>query len=222
MARMETLIGGTEQVRPSWRGRLHTWAFAVSPVLAAAFVWRADGGGAKAAVAVYAATMTLVFGTSAAYHRLARSPRARAVMQRLDHSMIYALIAGTYVPICLLALPLSWGIPVLCVVAAGAVTGMVLKLTAFHRRGARVVAATLYPVLGWIAVVASPVMVTHLTPAELGLIVAGGLSYTAGAIVFGRKRPDPWPRTFGYHEIWHAFTVLAAGCFAGVVWLVSA
>jgi hemolysin III len=136
-------------------------------------------------------------------------------MQRLDHSMIYILIAGTYVPLCLVALPPQWGIPMLVIVGSGALLGVVLKLTAFH--SARYVSYALYPLLGWAAVIAFPVLADHLTGLQLSLVVLGGLAYTIGIPVLFVRRPDPWPRHFGYHEIWHAFTVIAAGLhFAAV------
>lgn len=204
--------------RPRWRGRLHTWAFLAAIPGGVFLLLQADGPLPVTATAVYVVSVLALFGTSASYHTLARSPRARQVMQRLDHSMIYVLIAGTYTPLALVALPQAWGIPVLCVVWAGAVCGMVLKLAAFDRSGR--VGYVLYPVLGWTAVVAFPVMVTHLSVAQLVLIVAGGLLYTIGIPVLVRKRPDPWPATFGYHEVWHGFTVLAGACHFAAIALV--
>lgn len=193
---------------PLWRGRAHAITFFLAVPAGIVLVLAASGAAARAAAAIYAATVLLVFGTSAAYHRLARTPRARAIMQRLDHSMIYLLIAGTYVPICLLALPVTWGIPLLSVVGAGAVLGIVLKLLAFHR--ARWLGFALYPILGWAAVAAAPVLVHHLTPLQLVLIVAGGIAYTVGFPVLLTRWPDPWPKVFGYHEVWHTFTIVAA------------
>lgn len=153
--------------------------------------------------------MLLAFGTSAAYHRLAVGGRARTVMQRLDHVMIYVLIAGTYVPVCIVALPGAWGIPLLCAVGACGITGAVLKLTAFDR--AVVLSHALYPLMGWAAVAVAPVLFDSLSPLQFGLILAGGVAYTLGFPVLIARRPDPWPRTFGYHEVWHSFTVVAAG-----------
>jgi hemolysin III len=206
--------------RPSWRGVLHSWAFFVIIPAGVMLVAIADGAAATAASAVYVASLLLLFGTSASYHRLARSPRARAVMQRLDHSMIYVLIAGTYVPLCIVALPRSWGIPLLCVVGVGALVGMVLKLAAFGRF--RWLSYALYPALGWVSVAAAPVLVVHLSALEITLVGAGGVAYTVGIPVLARRRPDPWPRTFGYHEVWHSFTVVAAGLhFAAVAAVVA-
>lgn len=206
--------------RPAWRGKLHAWAFFLAIPAGIALILIADGAAATAGASIYAATLLALFGTSAAYHRLAHSPRARQFMQRLDHAMIYLLIAGTYVPLCLVALPRSWGIPILAVVGAMALIGVVMKLTAFHR--IQWVSYSLYPVMGWTAVVAAPALVQHLTGAQLALILAGGLAYTAGFPVLLVRRPDPWPTTFGYHEVWHLCVVVAAGLhFAAIVNVVA-
>lgn len=168
----------------------------------------ADGAAGRTAASIYYASLLAVFGTSAAYHRLAHTPRARMIMQRLDHSMIFLLIAGTYVPICVVALPVRWGVPILSVVAGLGLIGMVMKLSG--RRRFHVWASALYLIVGWTAVAAAPALVDHLTAAQLGLVVAGGVAYTAGFPVLMLRRPDPWPRTFGYHEIWHTCTIVAA------------
>ncbi len=194
--------------RPVWRGRLHTWAFAAAIPAGIALIAVSDRAAARVAASIYAASLLLLFGTSASYHRLAKSPRARQVMQRLDHSMIYVLIAGTYVPICLVVLPRAWGIPMLVMVGVCAATGMVLKLACFGRM--QWLSYSLYPIMGWAAIIAAPVLITHLTGLQLGLIIAGGLAYTIGFPVLLVKRPDPWPTVFGYHEVWHLLTVVAA------------
>jgi hemolysin III len=205
--------------RPTWRGWLHALAFVAAIPAGVLLILAADRPAARAAAAVYVGALLLLFGTSAGYHLLARSPRARAIMQRLDHSMIYVLIAGTYVPMCVVALPASWGIPLLSAVGLGAVVGVVLKLVAF-----RVVwiGYALYPALGWAAVAAAPALASHLTTGQLALIASGGVAYTIGFPVLLLRRPDPWPRAFGYHEVWHGCTVVAAVLhFAAVASLVS-
>jgi hemolysin III len=205
---------------PRWRGRAHAVTFFAAVPAGIALVVAANGSTARIAASIYAATLLAVFGTSAAYHRLARTPRARAVMQRLDHSMIYLLIAGTYVPVCLLAMPPAWGVPMLSIVGVGAALGIVLKLVAFHR--AQWLGFALYPILGWAAVAAAPVLVHHLSPVQLALIVAGGIAYTVGFPVLLTRWPDPWPRVFGYHEVWHAFTIVAAAFhFSAVATLIT-
>ncbi len=201
--------------RPSWRGVLHSWVFFASIPAGLLLVVFAGGTAGRTAAAIYAATLLLVFGTSAAYHRLANSYRAREIMQRLDHSMIYLLIAGTYVPICLVALPLRWGVPLLVTVTAIGLLGMVIKLAPIRRL--QWLGYALYPIMGWAAVVAAPALTSHLTPLQLGLVVAGGVAYTVGFPVLLLKRPDPWPNSFGYHEVWHGFTVVAAMLHFGMV-----
>jgi hemolysin III len=205
--------------RPSWRGRLHTWAFLAAIPGAVVLILQASHPAAIVGASVYAGALLAAFGTSAGYHRLAHGERARRVMQQLDHSTIYVLIAGTYAPVCLVALPPSWGIPLLSVVGGGALLGIVLKQFGVDRF--RVLEVALYPVLGWAALAVAPVLVRHLSGAELALLTAGGVLYTIGIPVLVRGRPDPWPRTFGYHEVWHAFTVAAGAChFAAVGLLV--
>jgi len=201
--------------RPVWRGKMHSWAFFASIPAGIALTVIASGAAATVGAAVYSASLLLLFGTSASYHRLAHSERARAIMQRLDHSMIYLLIAGTYVPFCLVAMPRTWGVPMLVIVGSMAALGVVLKLAFFH--GARYVSYSLYIVMGWAALAAVPVLVDNLTGLQFGLVVAGGLAYTVGFPVLITRRPNPWPTTFGYHEVWHLMTIVAAGLhFAAV------
>ena len=162
------------------------------------------------AMSIYGAALLLGFGTSAAYHRLARTENTRRIMQRMDHSMIYVLIAGTTTPVALLGLPKTWGIPLLCVVWAGAAAGIAMKQFAFERF--RFIEYALYPVLGWAAVATTPALVDRVSRLELALVVVGGVLYTAGIPVLLRKRPNPWPATFGYHEVWHSATAAAGAC----------
>jgi len=205
--------------RPTWRGWIHAVAFFAAIPGGVLLIVAAQSAAAVVGASVYTAGLLLGFGTSAAYHRLAHTPRALTIMQRLDHSMIFVLIAATYTPVCLLAMPSAWGIPILCVAWTGALLGVVMKQFAFQRLA--FLEYALYPLLGWIIVIAAPVLIDRLTTAELVLLCAGGLLYTAGIPVLVRERPNPWPRTFGYHEIWHSFTVCAGAChFATVGMLV--
>jgi hemolysin III len=205
--------------RPTWRGWMHVVAFVLAIPGGILLIVLARSAEATVAAAIYMASLLLGFGTSAGYHRLARKERTQQLMQRLDHSMIFVLIAGSYTPICLLGLPPAWGIPLLCIVWVGALAGVLVKQLAFEKL--KVLEYALYPILGWIVVVAAPVLLDGLTTTELTLLVAGGLLYTVGIPVLVLEKPDPWPRTFGYHEIWHTFTVAAAGChFATITLLV--
>lgn len=205
--------------RPTWRGWMHVAAFMIGIPAAVLLIVGANGVKATVAATIYAGSMLAGFGTSAAYHRLAKRERVQEIMQRLDHSMIFVLIAGSYTPVCLLGLPRSWGIPLLCVAWAGAALGIVLKQFAFDRM--KFLTYALYPILGWLLVVAAPVLVHRLSTAELILLISGGVLYTVGIPVLVRERPDPWPRTFGYHEVWHSFTVAAGICHFATVALLT-
>ena len=204
--------------RPTWRGLFHTWAFWLAIPAGVLLILVADQPRARPAAAIYTGTLLAAFGTSSAYHRLAKSYRARKIMQRADHAMIYLLIAGTYVPICLVAIPLRWGVTVISIVGAMAVLGIALKMLAFQRL--QWISYALYLVMGWTAALATPLLIGHLTVLQLALIAAGGIAYTLGVPILLLRRPDPWPAVFGYHEIWHGFTVLAAALHFGAVALV--
>ena len=199
------------------RGTLHQIAFFVSVPAGIALIVLANTGKARFAAVVFATGLAGVFGASAAYHRVAWSVPARKRMKRLDHSMIFVLIAGTYTPLCLLALSGAWSVVMLATVWAGAIIGIVLKQ--FNIDGLRRVSGFLYITLGWISIVTLPQLFHTMSVAAFTLVVAGGLLYTVGAIVFAVKRPDPNPAVFGYHEIWHAFTAGAGLCHYSAVLL---
>jgi hemolysin III len=203
--------------RPTWRGWLHTGAFLVAIPAGALLIIVARGASAKVGASIYVASLLLGFGTSAGYHRLAKRERTQQIMQRLDHSMIFVLIAGSYTPVCLLGLPTAWGVPLLCAVWVGAATGILLKQLAFEKW--KLLEYALYPILGWALVVATPALLRGMTAVELSLLLAGGLLYTIGIPVLVREKPDPWPGTFGYHEIWHTFTVAAGACHFATIGL---
>jgi hemolysin III len=194
-------------IKPRLRGVLHEAAFAISLVTGTVLICLADAGRERVAVAVYAASVALLFGTSAAYHRGSWSPRAHDVMARLDHSMIFVLIAGSYTPFALLLLHGVRQWVVLGVVWGGAVLGIVLR-NAF-RQPPRWLFVGLYLALGWIAVGIVPDVLRHGGVAVLVLLGVGGLFYSGGALVYALRRPDPSPRWFGFHEIFHACTLLA-------------
>lgn len=206
--------------KPLLRGWLHQIAFFVSLPAGVTLVGMAGGVEARVAAALFAVTMTALFGVSAAYHRGDWSDRARRIMKHLDHSMIFIFIAGSYTPITLIALRPAWGITLLALAWTGAVAGVlvtVLRLERWHGVG-----FAMYLILGWLAVIATPQLVHALSRTELALLIAGGLLYTVGAVILGRKRPDPSPAVFGYHEIWHTFVVGASAChFLLVLSLVS-
>jgi hemolysin III len=180
----------------------------------------AEGLAARIAASIYALSLVAVFGASAAYHRGEWTPTALRRMKRLDHSMIFVLIAATYTPVALLVLGAPWGVVMLSLVWLGAAAGVTLKLVRID--GFRILTSALYVTLGWLAVVPLVPLIRSMPPMALALTVIGGLLYTAGAIVFAMKRPDPSPAVFGYHEVWHVFMVTAAAChFAMVTILVT-
>ncbi len=207
------------QYRPRWRGRIHLAGFLVSFPAGAALVWAADSVQEAVGLLIYVFSLMLLFGTSAAYHLLARSERAQGIMRRLDHSMIYVQIAGTYTPVCLLALPPAWGLPILILIWVSALVGVVVKL--FGGPALLRISNAGYIVLGWVALAALPVILRHLSPGEFVLLVIGGVMYTAGAILFFCRLPRLRPTTFGYHEVWHGFTVVAALAHFAMVWSVA-
>ena len=195
-------------VKPRMRGVLHTHAFFVSLVTGAVLIVAASGARAIAAVSIYASTIATLFGVSALYHRINWSPGRRRWMRRLDHSMIFLLIAGTYTPICLLALSGTLAVVVLSVVWGGAATGILVKL--FWIDAPTWLAAAVYVALGWAGAAALPQIATEAGVTVLALVLAGGIFYSVGALVYARKSPDPVPTVFGYHEVFHSLVIVAA------------
>ena len=169
----------------------------------------AEPGRARAAAIVFSSCLVICFGASALYHRPTWKPKVRAWLARLDHAGVYFLIAGTYTPFALLVLSPAWAIPVLVIVWAGALAATVLKLA--WVRSPKWLSATIAVALGWVGVVAFSQLL-KLPLWGLLLVVAGGVLYTAGAIVYARRRPDLRPHAFGYHELFHTLTLAAAGC----------
>ena len=202
--------------KPRLRGVWHQWAFYVSLALGAALVAAAEAGQPRLAAAVYAVSVAALFGTSALYHRITwASQAARRWMKRLDHSMIFFLIAGTYTPFALLVLDGTLATVILVVVWTGALAGSVMKLVWIDAPKALV--AILYLALGWVAVAAFPTMLDELGITGTVLVVVGGLLYTAGALVYAFQRPNPAPTVFGYHEVFHALVILAAALQYAVI-----
>ena len=214
--------GDAPIVKPRMRGWLHFWSFAGSIAACATLIAVSAalvGGTAALATSVYSVTVLGLFGTSALYHRLTwRTPRSRAIMRRLDHSMIFLFIAGTYTPVAALAMDRATTRWVLGVVWIGALAGVVLK-TAWPYAPAWV-GVPIYIALGWVAVFVIPDMLAVGGVAAVVLLVVGGLLYTVGAVFYATHWPNPWPDTFGFHEFFHAATVLAAICHHVAIWLV--
>ncbi len=202
--------------KPRLRGVLHQWAFAVSLIAGAALLLEAGSARARIAVAIYAGSVAALFGTSALYHRVQWNSRsARRWMRRLDHTMIFVLIAGSYTPFALLVLHGTLGAIILVTAWSAALAGAVFKLSWIDAPG-WLIAGT-YVAIGWIAVVAAPELVNRLGVVAVVALALGGVLYSIGAVIYALKRPDPAPAVFGYHEVFHLLVILAAALQYAVV-----
>jgi hemolysin III len=182
----------------------------IALTLAPFMILAADGERRRFAAAVFAGSVAACFGASALYHRVTWTPRVRLWMRQIDHAGVYLLIAGTYTPVSLLVLEGTWRPVVLTIVWAGAAAAILLKLV--WVAAPKSLTAAMGIALGWVAVVALPQLVTRLNPAAVILLVVGGLAYTAGAVIYALRRPDPVPAVFGYHELFHALTIVGVAC----------
>ncbi len=202
--------------KPRLRGVWHQWAFYVSVAIGAALVIAAPAGQPRIAAAIYAVSVAALFGTSALYHRITwASLAARRWMRRLDHSMIFFLIAGTYTPFALLVLDGDLATVIMVVVWAGALAGIFMKLVWID--APKTLVAVTYLLLGWVAIATVPDMLDKVGVTGTVLVMVGGLLYTAGAIVYTLRRPDPAPTVFGYHEVFHALVIVAAALQYAVI-----
>jgi hemolysin III len=200
---------------------MHLVCFFLAIPAGIAVIAVAQAGRGRVGAIVYAVGLVALFGVSGFYHRLRWTDARRRLMQKLDHGTIFVMIAGSYTPMCLIAMKgwASWAM--LAVAWAGATIGFVVAVTGAGRL-ARIVRGTLYIALGWAAVVAVPSMWSTLSIAELVLIAVGGVLYTVGAVFLLTRWPDPFPRVFGYHEVWHALVVAAVAChFVAITSVVS-
>jgi hemolysin III len=202
-------VDARQEIKPTWRGWIHAGTFPVAIAAGIVLIVLAQGVPAKWASAVFMATSLLLFGNSALYHRFNWKPTTKAVLKRIDHANILLLIAGTYTPIAVLALPPEKGTLLLILVWSGALLGILFRV--FWINAPRWLYVALYLVLGWAAVMYI-VDLLDANAAMMVLVIVGGLLYTAGAIVYALKRPNPWPGHFGFHEIFHVCTVLAFLC----------
>lgn len=204
--------------KPTWRGWIHAATFPLAIVLGIILLIAADGPAAKASSAVFFASSLLLFGTSALYHRINWTPRVKAIFKRIDHANIFLLIAGSYTPITVLALPPEKSTLLLWLVWIGAGLGIVFRV--FWIGAPRWLYVPLYLLLGYAALVFIADFFAA-NAAMMTLILVGGLCYTIGAVVYGLKRPNPVPGVFGFHEIFHAFTLIAFLCHWTGIFLVA-
>jgi hemolysin III len=193
---------------PILRGVSHFWAFWCALGATIPLVAFAPSGAARGAALVYGAGLCVLFAGSAAFHRWHCGPRLRTLLCRIDHSAIFIFIAASYTPVSLLVLDGPTGWTLFAAAWAGALAGVALSLLWIG--APRVLFAATYVALGWLAIIATPELVASLPVTPLVLIAAGGVLYTIGAVVYALRRPDPWPRVFGFHEVFHALVIAAA------------
>ncbi|MBH0099599.1 hemolysin III family protein [Salinibacterium sp. NSLL150] len=214
----DVMTNDPAEKKPTWRGWIHAGTFPVAIALGIILLVMADGTAAKVSSAVFVASSLMLFGISALYHRFNWSEKTRMMLKRFDHSNIFLLIAGSYTPITVLALPPEKATILLWIVWSGAALGIGFRI--FWVGAPRWLYVPLYVLLGWGAMMfivdffqANWIMMT--------LILAGGLFYTVGAVIYGLKRPNPVPGVFGFHEIFHTLTLLAFLCHWVGIFLVA-
>ncbi len=196
--------------KPRFRGVWHQYAFFFSLISGAALILNTTDARARVGAAIFAASLSAMFGASALYHRGNWQPKVRRSLRRLDHAAIYLLIAGTYTPFGLLVLSGGWQIAMLVVVWTGAIGAMFVKVAWID--GPTWVAPVIAVTLGWVGLLVMPQVLREVGVAGATLLLAGGALYTIGSVVYARRKPDPRPLVFGYHEIFHALVVVAAVC----------
>jgi hemolysin III len=203
-------------LKPRLRGVWHQWAAITSVPLGVLLVLVAEGARAQVAVGIYALSLVALFGVSAVYHRVNwRTLKARLWMRKLDHSMIFMLIAGTYTPLAVIALHGPLAITILIAVWGLALLGIVLNFVWTH--APKWLTTAFYLSLGWIAAAALPQLASTIGATALTLLLLGGACYSVGAIIYATKRPDPAPSVFGYHELFHMLTIVAAALQYAVI-----
>ena len=198
----------TTSTRPRLRGVIHRWAVPFAVALFVVLAVRVTGLGNLVAVLVYGTCVTAMLAVSAIYHSGGMSPEATRRLKRADHATILLAIAGSYTAVITLALRGTTQTVLLAVTWAFAAIGISIRMFWLHAPSP--VVAAVYVVVGWMALVDLPAYLDALSSSELALVVLGGLLYTAGAVVYALRRPNPWPATFGFHEVFHALVVLAA------------
>jgi len=204
----DVLFGTGLQTRPLLRGYLHLGALVAAVAGTAVMLLQANSTRGYVGASVFGASLIVAYGTSAVYHRGHWSGRRLSIVRRLDHATIFFLIAGTYTPFCLLALHGAWGAALLSVAVTIAALGALVRLIWLD--SPRRLTIPLYLASGWVALIAMSQILQALDLAPLGLLIGGGVAYSVGALAYAAKRPDPWPKVFGYHEVFHSLTVLGS------------
>lgn len=212
------MLAEIEPPRPRFRGALHRTAFVVSLPAGGALVAIANGIVARLSMLIYALSLSGLYAASAAFHSRTWSAKAARWMRRLDHSMIFVLIAGTATPVSLLVLDGVWRWALLATIWSVALAGIVLKLSTDRFRN---LGAILHVSLGWAALATLPRMIGALPLLGIILLFSGGILYTGGAILFFMRKPDPRPEVFGYHEVWHAVVIAASACHYTLILLLA-
>lgn len=207
---MAEAVNPRDLLKPRMRGWLHAYAFVVSLITGTVVIAVAPSGAPRLGAGIYALTVAMLFGTSALYHRITWQPGPRSIMKRLDHAMIFVFIAGTYTPFALTVLSPTSKVVVLIVIWTGAAVGIGTRMAWLH--APRPLIIPLYIALGWVAVFVLPQILHNGGVAALVLLLVGGVFYSLGAVVYAVRRPDPVPTVFGYHEVFHLCTLLAAIC----------
>lgn len=202
-------VDAAVETKPTWRGWIHAGTFPVALVAGVVLIMVSQGAAAKWASAVFMLTSLLLFGNSALYHRIDWRPKVKVLLKRIDHANILLLIAGTYTPLAVLALPPEKGVLLLSLVWGGTLVGILFRVFWIH--APRWLYVALYLLLGWAAVMYLADLM-NANFAMMVLVIVGGLLYTGGAVVYALKKPNPWPGHFGFHEIFHVCTVLAFLC----------
>lgn len=208
MATAKTVENAASIATPRFRGLLHQWAAVFAFGAGCALVALAPTATARLAAAAYSLSLTLLFGVSALYHRVRWSPRVRLWLRRADHASIFLLIGGTYTPVAMLGIGGAAGESLLVMIWCGVAIGIAVSL--FWPRAPKWVAAAIAIAVGWTVVPYLDEVRRALSTLELWLIASGGIVYTLGGLVYALRRPNPWPKVFGYHEVFHALTLVAA------------
>ncbi len=205
---MHVVTDNALRQRPALRGMFHVCGAIAATLGAPLLLLIANSPRAYVGGAIFAASLILLYGTSASYHRITWTPLFRAIISRLDHSMVLVLIAGTYTPFCLIVLNTAWGISMLSVIWGVAGAGILMNLV--WPASPRWLRVTFYVVLGWLGLISAWELAAWFTASPLLLLILGGAVYTLGGVVYAIRKPNPWPRVFGYHEIFHLLVVLGS------------